>query len=83
METAARQLFQVVKDHNNRSIQDMIDVSNTYCYRSASVESSEAESEDEEEYEEFHLKHFPTVPCCFVIVNHGGFLEAFDSAIRV
>ncbi|CAB4008241.1 Hypothetical predicted protein [Paramuricea clavata] len=82
METAARQLFQVVKDHNNQSIQDMIDVSNTYCYRNASVESSEAESEDEEEYEEFHPKHFPTVPCCFVIVNHGGFLQEFDSAIK-
>ena len=82
METAARQLFQVVKDHNNQSIQDMIDVSNTYCYRNASVESSEAESEDEEEYEEFHPKHFPTVPCCFVIVKHGGFLQAFESAIK-
>ncbi|CAB4006757.1 Hypothetical predicted protein [Paramuricea clavata] len=70
--------LQVVKDHNNHSIQDIIDVSNMYCYRNASVSSSEVESEDEE----FHPKHFPTVPCCFVIVNHGGFLEAFDNAMK-
>ena len=33
-ETAARRLFQAVKDHNP-TMQEMVDVSNTYCYRNA------------------------------------------------
>ena len=50
LENAARQLFQTVKDHNNRSIQDMLDISNyVYCYRNAH-DSSTDEENDEVEY---------------------------------
>ena len=80
IETAARQLFQTVKDHNNATIQEMVDISNTYCYRNATASSSETEDEDEDD--EFYTNHFPTVACCFVIVNHGGYLQEFENAIR-
>ena len=84
LENAARQLFQTVKDHNNRSIrQVMLDISNVYCYRNAH-DSSKDEENDEEEYdEEFHPTHFPSVPCCVTIVNHDGYLDAIQSAIEV
>ena len=79
-ETAARQLFQTVKDHNNPTMQEMVDVSNTYCYRNAPASSSDTDDEDEDEYDEFQPTHFPTVPCCFVIVNHSGYLQEFENA---
>jgi hypothetical protein len=82
LENAARQLFQTVKDHNNRSIQDMLDMSNVYCYRNAQ-DSSTGEENDEEEYdEEFHPTHFPSAPCCVTIVNHDSYLDAIQSAIE-
>ena len=82
METAARQLFQTVKDHDNASMQEMVDVSNTYCYQNAPDSQSESENEDEEEYDEFQPTHFPTVPCCLVIVSHGGYVQQFENAVR-
>ena len=54
IETAARQLFNVLKDHNNITIQEMLDVSNVYCY------------DDEEEIAELLPSggtRFPFVPC--------------------
>ena len=78
METAARQLFQTVKDHKNESIQDMVDISNTYCYQNAAGLS---DSEDEED-EDFCPVHFPTANCCFVLVNHRGYVENMEKALR-
>jgi hypothetical protein len=83
LENAARQLFQTVKDHNNRSIQDMLDISNVYCYRNAHDSSTDEENDEEEYDEEFHPKHFPSVPCCVTIVNHDGYLDAIQSAIEM
>ena len=77
MENAARQLFQTVKDHNNPTIREMLDVSNVYCYRHAGNSSTDDESD-----EEFYPTHFPSVPCCFTIVNHDGYMESFHSAIK-
>ena len=68
METAARQLFQTVKDHNSVSIQDMVDISNIYHYRNAAG-SSDSNSEDKED-EEFYPVHFPTANCCFILVSY-------------
>ena len=88
LETAAKQLFQTVKDHNNPTMQEMVDVSNSYCYHNAPASSSDTEDEDEDEEEdeeeddEFHPTHFPTVPCCFVIVNHGSYLQEFQNGIQ-
>ena len=71
METAARQLFNMVKDHNNATIQEMLDVSNVYCFRHAQ-ESSSSDSCDEEEIDDLlHSRstRFPLVPCCLFVVN--------------
>lgn len=46
VEKAAKQLFQVVKDHNNPTIQEMLDISNVYCYLHAE-DSSDEDSDDE------------------------------------
>ena len=81
-ETAARQLFQTVKNHNSPTMQEMVDVSSTYCYRNAPPSLSDADEKGEHEYDEFHPTHFPTVPCCFVIVNHRGYLQEFENAIQ-
>ena len=70
METAARQLFQVVKDHDNETIQEMLDVSNVYCYQHA-VGTDEEDSEDEE----ITPTHFPTSPCALVVVNQREYSE--------
>ena len=78
LKTAARQLFQTVKDHNNATVQEMVDLSKTYCCRNAPASSSE--TEDKEDHEEFVLTHFPTCPSCFVIVNHDRCLQEFDNA---
>ena len=69
METAA---------HNNESIQEMVDISNTSCYRNAAGSS---DSEDEED-EDFYPVHFPTANCCFVLVNHRGYVESMEKALR-
>ena len=54
MENAARQLFETVKDHNNPTIREMLDVSNVYCYRHAGDSSTDDESDDEFYPESFH-----------------------------
>lgn len=40
MEKAARQLFQVLKDHNNAWVIDMLEKSNAYCFAECSRTSS-------------------------------------------
>ena len=78
METAAKQLFQTVKDHN-KTIIEMLDLSNVYCYENASDGSTHEDSDENDE--EFHPKHFPTVPCVFTLVNDNGYFDTFHSAI--
>jgi hypothetical protein len=80
LENAARQLFQTVKDHSNRSIEDMLDILNVY-YSNAHDSSTDEENDEEEYDEEFHQTHFPSVPCCVTIVNHDGYLDAIQSAL--
>ena len=77
MENAPRQLFQTVKDHNNKTVQEMLEESNVYCYRHAGDSSTDDDSD-----EEFYPTHFPSMPCCFTIVNHDGYMESFHSAIK-
>ena len=60
METAACQLFQVVKDHNNSSIQEMLDASNVYCYQNAGERSTDDELDNDVE---LTSNHFPNRPC--------------------
>ena len=78
METAARQLFQTVKDHDNASIKEMLYTSNVYCY-----ENDSDTEDDEDEYEdEFTPTHFPTLPCVFRVVNDEGYFDAIESAME-
>ena len=79
MEMAAKQLFQTVKDHNNKTIIEMLDLSNVYCYKNASDGLTHEDSN--EDNKEFHPKHFPTVPCVFMLVNDNGYFDTFHSVI--
>jgi hypothetical protein len=65
METAARHLFQVVKDHNNDSTHEMLNISYVYCYHHADESTDEEDSQEEE----ITLTHFPLLLCALVIVN--------------
>ena len=62
METAARQLFQTVKDHNNPTIKDMLHTSDIYCYENACDDDTD-ENDEEEDEDEFTPHLFPTLPC--------------------
>ena len=79
METAARQLFQVSKDHKNESIQDMVNESIT-CYEAACDSASEVDSGEDSD-DEFYPIRFPTVSCVLGIANHQGYLLEFETAI--
>ena len=79
METAARQLFQALKDHNNNEIQQMLDVSNAYCYRSCAETSSD--EEDDENDHEMDFTHLPNVPCRVFVVNESEFLDRVATAV--
>ena len=74
------QLFQCLKDHNNNSIREMLNVSNVYCYENASGGSTDDDS-DSEEIDEFHPKHVPTSPCVFTVVDHQGYFDAINTAL--
>ena len=74
LETAARQLFNVIKDHNNQSVQQMLDISNTYCCENAERSSSDSQL-DHDDGTQAQTNHFPIVPCCLVCVNQREFCE--------
>ena len=81
METAARQLFNVVKDHNNDSIQQMLDVSSVYCFRNAQESSSDSDEDDVDEVLHSQSARFPLVPCCLFVVNVHEFGEQLTTAM--
>ena len=74
VERAARQLFQVVKDHNNPTIQEMLDVSNVYCYGEAD------DSLDDDSDDEINPSRFPMVPLILVVVNEREFGDILERA---
>lgn len=80
METVATHLFQCLKDHNNNSIREMLNVSNVYCHENASGGSTDDDSVSEE-MDEFHPKHFPTSPCVFTVVDNQGYFDAINTAL--
>lgn len=84
IETAARQLFNVVKDHNNITIREMLDLSNVYCYNNACDSSSDADDDDEEISELLPSggTRFPLVPCCLVVENAHEFGKQLDGAVK-
>ena len=74
VEKAAKQLFQVVKDHNNPTIQEMLDISNVYCYRHAE------DSSDEDSDDEINPSRLPMVPSILVVVNEREFSAILERA---
>ena len=68
IETAARQLCNVVKDHNNVIIQEMLDVSSVYCYYNACDSSLDADDDDNEIAELLPSggTRFPPVPSAWL-----------------
>jgi hypothetical protein len=78
METAARQLFQVVKDHNNDSIQEMLNISNVYCYEQVDESTDEEGSEEQE----ITPTHFPLCPCSLVVVNQREYAQPIYEAVE-
>lgn len=83
MEKAAKQLFNVVKDHNNPTIQDMLDISNVYCYRNARDWSSDSDEDDTEVEEllQFGCVRFPVFPCCLVVDNVNDFRDQLNTSV--
>ena len=77
-ETAAKQLFQVIKDHNKEAVQEMLDFSNVYCYQEAADSSDDPDSDDED----ICPNHFPTVPCAIVVVNQREHCAAIQRAVE-
>ena len=72
VEKAAKQLFQVVKDHNNPTIQEMLDILNVYCYRHGE-DSCDKDSDDE-----INPSRFPMVPSILVVVNEREFSDILE-----
>ena len=74
MENASRQLFQVVKDHNNVRVMNMVNASNLYCLRNSAL----SESED---VDEPVRPLYPTCPCRLVVVNCTEFDVPLNEAM--
>ena len=68
METASRQLFSVVKDHNSQPIMDMLQTSNDYCLANCQRTTS-AEDSEENAHPSRCRPRYPTCPCRVVVVN--------------
>ena len=79
MEKAAKQLFQVVKDHNNNTIQEMLQISNVYCYKNS--EGTPSEDDEEDDQPEFASTHFFNVLCCIIVVNESEFRDRVATAV--
>jgi hypothetical protein len=79
MEKAAKQLFQVVKDHSNNTIQEMLQISNVYCYKNS--EGTPSDDDEEDDQPEFASTHFPNVPCCIIVVNESEFRDGVAKAV--
>ena len=77
-ETAAKQLFQMIKDHNNEAVQEMLDLSNVYCYQEAADSSDDPDSGDED----ICPSHFRTVPCAIVVVKQREHCVAIQRAVE-
>lgn len=80
MEKAARQLFLVLKDHNNSMVQEIVDISNAFCYEHAAQTTS---AEDDDTHFTTEPTHFPTTPCRLVVVNQHEFNEKLYTATEM
>ena len=75
---AAKQLFQVLKDHNNPAVLEMLDRSNAYCYGECTRQTSDEDDEVDEPSSQ--PTHFPTTPCRLVVINQVEFNDQLHQA---
>ena len=81
MEKAARQLFQVVKDHNNQMVLEMLEQSNVYCFNNCRRTTSAEDSDDEETLP--NTVPHPAFPCRLVVVNTLEFNSQLHDAVTL
>ena len=74
-EHAAKELFQVLKDHNNPLIINMLNASNTYCCNDSALASTASDVDTPMENSRPVERPYPTTPCRLVIVNNREFGE--------
>ena len=72
--TAAATLFQPLKDDANSCVQNLVNVSNTYCLTRAMDELCEEEDVPE------GRRLYPTKPCRIVVANTAEFLIGMTNA---
>ena len=80
METTARKLFQVVKDHNNQMMLEMVLASNNFCI--ASCRTTSAEESEGDGHEPIKRPHYPTSPCRVIVINTNEFDSPLYEAVE-
>ena len=80
METAARKLFQVVKDHDNQMMLEMVLASNNICI--ASCQTTSAEESEGDGHEPIKRPHYPTSPCHVIVINTNEFDSPLYEAVE-
>ena len=68
-------LLQVLKDHSNVTVQNLLETSNTYCYRRAMNELHQHNIQQQQH-------SFPSKPCRLVLVNEEEMLEQMTQAFE-
>ena len=68
-------LLQVLKEHSNDGVDNLVQASNAYCYRRAMSEYDEAESSNA-------LHSLPSKPCRIVVVNEQEMLTKMMTAFE-
>ena len=80
MESVARQLFQVVKDHNNPMVFEMVQASNQFCIANCRSSSAEEESNVPEHVTD-RRPRYPTSPCRIIVINTTEFDSPLHDAV--
>ena len=81
MEKYARQLFQVVKDHNNQFVTDMLNESNAYCLANCQESTSADENEGPSNTDQRRPPQ-QTHPCRVIVVNVSEFESRLHDIVR-
>ena len=81
MEKYARQLFQVVKDHNNQFVTDMLNESNAYCLANCQESTSADENECPSNIDQRRPPQ-QTHPCRVIVVNVSEFESRLHDIVR-
>ena len=80
MESVARQLFQVVKDHKNPMVLEMVQASNQFCVANCRSSSAKEESNVPEHVTD-RRPRYPTSPCRIIVINTTEFDSPLHDAV--